>query len=569
MSVILTNAKVRTSASELPQADTVVIEGDTITFVGRSAELGPKPASKIVDLGGRTIVPGFIDAHTHPSMVAKSSWHVPLPWTQDLDELLAFMRDYARAHPKEEAPFLYFEYYASAAFVDGSPTKEVLDSAISDRPVLCQNFSEHEHWVNSRMLELMEVTKETPDPVPGLEVFVRDAEGEPTGLLREFVHLHFLDRMYDKLGWRPPEELTPELVAPVLRFLTDSGVTSLFEAWVDDEEMLGSIAELERRGEFPFYYEGAIRFRDRSDLPEAIGRLHELQSLYGSERIRLRTLKLFLDGTNELGNSAVLEPLSQPGQNALGDIGLGVEELADCLGLCNSDDVDVHLHLVGDRAFRVACDAVAAAKSASARAGETWRMQVTFAHCELVDPADMARPRDLGIIVNWTPHWSGGYFGEEAREHLGDNRWNRMYRFNEIADAGVTLTFGSDVVMQYELHRGAPLFGMQIAATRVDPEFPLDSTRYPGSVRPPASAGLPVDLLLKGYTIDAARQLRIDDKVGSLEVGKRANLVVLGRDLVPKGRSSIASAPVQAVFFEADIVAGSLDGCNRSKVSVR
>ncbi len=562
--MILTNATVYTSDASRPIADTVLVEDGRIAFVGTRSAVGADAEHDVWDLGGRTIVPGLIDAHTHPSMVSQSRWHVRLPWTEDVEEILAFVRDYAAAHPKEEAPYLYFEYYPSTAFRDREPTKELLDSAVSDRPVLCQDFSEHEHWVNSRMLELMEITRDTPDPVPGLEMFVRDADGEPTGLLREAVHQHFIDRMFEKLDWRPPVELTPERVAPFFRFMSENGVTALFEALVEDEQVLGSIVELDRRGELNLFYEGAVRFRSSSDLPEAIGRLRDYQRRYGGEHVRLRTLKLFLDGTNESGNSAVLAPLCGGGhgeaEGSTGDIGMEADELAACFVRCDREDVDVHIHLVGDRAFRTACDAVAAAQVARREAGEEWRIQVTLSHCELVDPADMARPAELGIIVNWTPHWSGGYFGEGAREHLGAERWDRMYRFAEMADSGATVTFASDVVTQYELHRGAPLFGMQVAATRVDPEYPLDHERYPGSVRPSPAARLAPELLLKGYTIDAARQLRLDDRVGSLEVGKLANLTVLGGDPLQTDASVLAEIPVEAVFFEGALVAGTLDG---------
>jgi len=153
-----------------------------------------------------------------------------------------------------------------------------------------------------------------------------------------------------------------------------------------------------------------------------------------------------------------------------GDIGMETAELTRCFLLCNTEGVDVHIHVVGDRSFRTACDAVEAARNELAATGDAWRIQVTLAHCELVDPADMHRPAELGIIVNWTTHWSGAYFGEAAKKHLGDERWDRMYRFNEIAESGALLTFSSDVVTSYELHRSNPLFGMQVAATRVDPD---------------------------------------------------------------------------------------------------
>lgn len=158
-------------------------------------------------------------------------------------------------------------------------------------------------------------------------------------------------------------------------------------------------------------------------------------------------MKLFLDGTNELGNSATLEPMLRHGRNdSCGEIQMGTDELADCLQTCNDADIDVHIHLVGDRAFRVACDAVQTARTHLSTSGESWRIQVTIAHCELIDPADMGRPEQLDIIVNWTPHWSGGYFGEQAKTHLGIERWNRMYDFNPVVRTGARVTFSSDVV---------------------------------------------------------------------------------------------------------------------------
>ena len=559
--IALINARVHTFDAARASASVVVVEDGVITHVGDQGDWDNPRDLPVHDLAGRTVVPGFIDAHTHPASVAQSDWHVRLPWTTDVDELLRYIREYAEAHPPEEAPFLYFEYYPTAMFAETQPTKELLDSAISDRPCLCQDFSEHEHWVNSRMLELMEVTRDTPDPVPGLEMFVRDEAGEPTGLLREGVHQHFVDTMYAKIGWTPPRELTPERLAGFFRFMTEHGITSVFEALVEDEQGVASIAELDRRGELNSYYEGAVRFRSREDLPEAIERLKKLDAAHGGPHIRLNTLKLFLDGTNESGNSAVLAPLCGHAEDSgarLGEIALDEGQLADCLRDCNSEGVDVHIHLVGDRAFRVACDAVEKVQGQLAESAEDWRIQVTLAHCELVDPADMSRPAQLGIIVNWTTHWSGGYFGEGAQEHLGRERWDRMYRFNEIAESGALVTFASDVVTSYELHRADPMLGMQIAHTRVDPEYPLDPATYPGSRRPEESARLAPEMLLAGYTINAARQLRQDDKLGSIEPGKIANLTVLSADPLTTDPEDLGKITVDAVLFEGVLVHGSL-----------
>ena len=558
MGMVLTNARVHTADDERPSASTVVIEDGLITYVGDHGAPPNVPGLPVYDLGGRTVIPGLIDAHTHPSMVSQSSWHVRLPWTTDVDEILRFIADYAATHSVEEAPYLYFEYYPSTTFRDGGPTRELLDGAVSDRPVLCQDFSEHEHWVNSKMLELMGVTRDTPDPVPGLEMFVRDEAGEPTGLLREFVHRHFVDAMYERIGWTPPQELTPERIKPFFDFMTDHGVTALFEALIVDDRILASLAELDERGELNAYYTGALQFQNLADLPTVLARMAELRDRYGSAHIDVRTVKLFLDGTNESGNAAVIGPLCSHAEPHLGEIGMEVDELEQCLLLCNAATVDVHVHLVGDRAFRVACDAVEAAQARLGNGGNAWRIQVTLAHCELVDPADMARPAELGIFVNWTTHWSGGYFGEGAKEHLGEERWNRMYRFNEMVADGAVVTFGSDVVTAYELHRADPFFGMQVATTRVDPEYPLDPVAYPSSIRPAAEARLSNDLLLQGYTINGAKQLRLADKLGSITVGKVANLVVVNGSPTDAAPESLGDIKCDAVVFEGRVVSGSL-----------
>lgn len=557
--MVLANAKVYTCDEGTPSADAVVVEDGAITFVGDLHSWENSAGLPVYDLGGRTVVPGLIDSHTHPSMVAQSLWHVRLPWTTDVDEILSFIREYAESHPRDEAPFLYFEYYPSATFADNHPTKELLDTAVSDRPCLCQDFSEHEHWVNSKMLELMEITRDTPDPVPGLEMFVRDETGEPTGLLRELVHLHFIDKLYEKIGWTPPQDLTPARVGRFFRFMTEHGVTALFEALVVDDAILKAIAELDRCGDLNMYYEGALRFRNSGDLPGVIALLKDYRAEYANEHINLNTLKLFLDGTNETGNSAVLAPMcSHTSADHRGDIGMETDELTRCFLLCNAEGIDVHIHVVGDRGFRVACDAVEAARKELADTGGVWTIQVTLAHCELVDPADMHRPAELGIIVNWTTHWSGAYFGEAAKKHLGDERWDRMYRFNEIAESGAVLTFSSDVVTSYELHRGNPLFGIQVAATRVDPEYPLSPDAYPGSARPKVDARLSRELLLAGYTINGAKQMRLADRMGSLQVGKVANLCVLSADLFDVEPSAVGEIKFDAVVFEGRVVAGSL-----------
>jgi predicted amidohydrolase YtcJ len=552
------NARIYTGDESQPWAEAAVVRDGRFAFVGSAAGWDGSEPVEFHDLAGAVVLPGLIDSHTHPASVASSRWHVTLPRTDDAGELLAFIRQYGQSHPAAEAPFLYFEYYyINTTFPAGAPTKELLDGAISDRPVLVQESSDHSSWANSRMFEALGVTRDTPDPEPGLVMFQRDDSGEPAGLIFETAWRHYAETMWQTLGWRPPEGVTVENLRPVLQFLKDHGVTALFDAVLADEDTLRAVADLDARGELGLYYQGAPRFNSLAELPETLATVRRYQEQYGSARIRVQAVKFFLDGTNEIGNCAVLDPLAS-GRHDHGAIRMDTGELTECLLLCNAAEVDLHVHMVGDRAFRTGCDAVQAAQARAAAEGSPWRIQVTFAHCELVDPADMGRPAELGIIVNWTTHWSGGYFGEEARHHLGDERWNRMYAFNEMAASGAVLTFSSDVVTQYELHRANPFFGLQVARTRVDPEVPLDPRRYPGSVRPQASSAVPLELLLRGYTIDGARQLRLEDQIGSITAGKTANFVVLSEDLFAAEDARLSEVRPTAVIFEGDLVSGTL-----------
>lgn len=555
---VFKNAKIYTMDENMPIAGAVVTDGDKILYAGTEEGAGKYSGSgaEIHDLGGKVVLPGIIDSHIHPGMCSRSTWHVKLPWTEDVGELLAFVRKYGQEHSREELPFIYFEYYPTSMFDENGPTKELLDEAISDRPVLCQDFGEHLCWVNSKMLELLGVDKDTPDPST-LEVFVRDEKGEPTGWVKEMAWVHFADNMFNAIGWQPPEELTQERMKPFFDFIEESGITALFDALVESDRQIESVYEMDKAGRLHTYYDAAVRFWKYDDLPEKIAKLREYQRLYTTDHIKFNTMKLFLDGTNESGNSASLhEHINDPGN--YGEIMMETEELTECYLLCNREGLDLHIHMVGDRAFRVGCDAVEAAQKIAAQRGEPWVCQPVFAHCEVVDPSDMGRPAKLGITINWSCHWSGGYFGEEAMNYYTEEKWRRMYQFNPMIESGALVAFSSDVVTGYEMHRAYPFFGMQVAATRVDPEFPLDAEKYPGSMRPDESAKLDVGTLLRGYTVNGAKQLRWEDKLGSLAKGKIANMIVIDRDPLETAPDELKDIKVKGVIFDGKLIKGEL-----------
>jgi predicted amidohydrolase YtcJ len=562
---ILDGARIHTGDDDHPRGSVVAIRGKEIVHVGERGDgswdelVGPD--TDVVDLGGRAIIPGLVDSHTHPELVALSSWHISLPPTDDLNTILDFLRGYAADHPVSEVPFIYAEYYPSDMdWGHDGATAAAIDTAVSDRPVLLQDFSDHASTVNSKMLELMGVNEHTPmqvDPEDPAPRFVRGADGvTPTGLIREEAWSRFADTMYDAIGWRSPEEVTPASLEGYTSFLSSRGVVALLDA-MTTRSTLASAATMDAQGKLNLHFHGARVFSSLANLDASIADVRAWQAEFGGPHVKVDTLKLFLDGTNEFGTGAVLDPLITS-QDDYGLLRMSEDDLTTAMQTLDAEGLDLHIHVVGDRGFRTALNAV---QRARAKRGDAWHIQVTLAHDELIDPSDMSRVAGLGVILNWSPHWSGGMFGVAAAEHLGWERFNRMYEFNPVITGGGTVTYGSDVVTQYEANRADPFFGMQVGHTRIDPQYPMQPG--PGTVegtqiREPMSARLSLEDLLHGYTLNGAIQLRLAEQTGSIEVGKSADLVVLDDDLFEMPADKIRNVEPVAVLFEGRVVRGSL-----------
>ena len=546
----IVNARIDTQSDWAPWAHALAVSGDKIVYVGEpdgeawKSVVGPK--TRIFDLHGKLVLPGFIDSHTHPGLVMLSSWHTILPWSMDPHEQLSFLRDWAKAHP--DRPVIDAEMYPTQMFGSAGPTRQLIDQYIPDRAVIWEDFSGHSVALNTRALQLMGIDKNTPDPEPGVSYFVRDKDGNPTGWAKEDPVSRYAPKMFKAVKWSPPLKVTADGLAKTLDFLTSKGVVAVFDAR-SEEGTLEAVAQLEHEHRLHLYYEGSVLLQTREELAAKLEEVARLQRRLGGKHVRVNTLKLFLDGTNELSTSSLLEPFSNDPAKRV-DPRMSKDDLVATLVAMNERGVDLHIHMTGDRTFRTALDAV---QEARRRLGEQWRIQVTFAHCELISDQDFARVAPLGVILNWTPHWSGGYF-QGVLETLGPQRHANLYRFQPVISMGGTVTFGSDTTTMYEWSRADPFFGMQIAHTRFDVE-----PRYQAyGMKTPASEMLQLTDLVRGYTRNGAKQLRLSDKMGSIEPGKLANFMVLNQDLFEVAADKIHETAPTAVVFEGDVVKGSL-----------
>ena len=538
--------RIYTSDEAQPWAEAAAIKDGLFVYVGDAAgaEAYIGEGTDVQTYESGIITASLIDAHTHPATVGMTDWHTRIGVPDTYEELMSILSAFLAEHSAEEMPFVYFEYYPSNMFDTNGPKKEWLDEIAPDRPILVRDFSDHASWVNSKFLELCGVYA-LPEGDPALESFVRDESGDFTGWIKEFSYQSLLPNMWEKLNWKPNEDPTEEVMSIVTNDLKSWGVTGVFDAYLEDELQIQSIHSMDVEGRLNMYYDMSVVLGDFADLESTLAYINQLNETYGTDHVKMDTMKIFYDGTNELGDSALIDGTVEDPDNH-GYMIFDREQTKQVIRRANEEGVDVHFHLVGDLAFRTICDVT----EELIQENGPLSIQVEMCHCEYVDEADMVRPAQLGIIVNWTPHWSGGYFGDAALQYLGEERYNKMYQFNTMIDSGAVVTFGSDVYSMFEENRANPYFGMQTAMTRIDIEWPLDV-----GMRPSENAKLSMERLLKGYTINAAIQLRIDDKTGSITTGKRANYNVYAVNLFEVPETEVKDILPAKVIFEGNVIA--------------
>lgn len=551
---IIKNSKIWTADEKHPWADCIAIKDKRIEYVGAYEDLNADEDFAEVDAQGKMMIPAFLDSHTHVAATAKTLWCLLLEKKEygSIDEIMEIVQEYAQKHPKEEAPYIY-AYSCPTHLMDVSyADRYFMDRYISDRPVLICDMNFHRCLVNSKMLELMEVDETVPyDPSTSCN-YERFEGNVPNGIIQEraFEFRHDIDKMFEKLNWYPPSESDPEILSMVFEKMTDFGICGLHDGFSDSEDVFAGVKALKNQVRLNHYYHTMPLMSSFSDLEETIKTAKEWAAKYNDDLIRVDSIKYFLDGTNELGTGAVIEPFIDDPNN-FGKINMSEEELTQVFERLNQESLSIQIHLVGDRSFRTALNAVERAREHEGKKGRDFTIRVTLLHCELIHPDDRKRAAKLGVYINFTPIWAGGAFGDGAKKYLGERRFNSMYSFNEEIKSGAIVNFSADVVDEESLPEAEPLLGIQVGHTRKDvgPE---------SQVREPADECLSLEDLLKGYTINNAKGMGIADKTGSLEIGKMANLCILSGNLFETPAEDIHNIKPEVVIFEGNVVRGEL-----------
>jgi hypothetical protein len=508
-------------------ATAVAVRGGRIVYVGTDpgAATWRGSTTRVVDLAGRMLLPGFHDSHVHPVSSGIELTRCDLAPFTTKEEVFAEIRRYAAAHPQDA--WIIGSGWALPIFPGANPTRQELDALVSDRPAYMTAADGHSAWVNTRALEIAGVTRETKDPPNGR--IERNASGEPTGTLRESAKSLVSDRLP-----KPTADMFREGLARGLEIANRYGITSLIEADAD-EEILEAYGDFEGRGKLTARVVASLAV-DVARGPEQVAELEARRTRYTRGRLHATGAKIFADGVVESETAALLEPyLDRPGWS--GEPNLSPEAFDRLAIALDRAGFQIHVHAIGDRAVRMSLDALEAARNANGPRDA----RPLIAHLELIDPHDIPRFRKLGVLPDFQPLWAyeDAYIRDLTLPQLGPERSRWIYPIASVVRTGAILVAGSD----WNVSSIDPLEAIQVAVTRRDPNDPSSKTFLPEEQ---------VDLMtiLAAYTMGGAYASHEEKETGSIEVGKAADLVVLDRNLFEIPPEGIHEAKVLWTLLE-------------------
>jgi len=546
--LVLQNGFVYTVDKQCHRAEAVAVRDKEIAYVGdtKGVQEFIGPNTEVIDLTGKMLLPGFIDSHAHASATINEDDSVMLYHLDSKEAYVSAVKAFAEKHP--ELDVIYGNGWNNEVFPPQGPLKEDLDTIVTDRPVSLMSNDGHSIWVNTRALEMAGVTKDTPCPYGGM-IEINPATGEPSGTIRETAR----DLIQNVL----PPYTVEQMKTGIREFMIEAarvGITTVHDPMLllpdCDGQLNGygsarncirAYVELLENKEMTLRVRGTILTdptKGDSQVPEIVAACNDQQD----PLFQITGAKVFVDGVVEGGTAYLLEPYAHKPDFR----GEPLWEQESLNALCSAVDREkrqIHIHAIGDAAIRMSLDALAVAKDLNGRRDS--RHLIT--HLHVVNYDDIPRFAELDIVGVPQPFWhvKGEYFWGLEAVYLGRERAEKEYPLKSFLDAGVTLACASDYPVQVP---SPPLLAIQLGITRC----------IPGETDPNEILGpnerMSLEDMITGYTINGAYANFVENDTGSIEVGKKADLVVLDRNLFDIPETEIADTNVLLTLFEGKAI---------------
>ena len=530
--LILSNGNFYTATDDQPRAEAVVVVDGRITFVGKNPDALRRapPGARQIDLQGATVLPGLTDAHAHLSGIGERELTFNLEGTASLAELQNQLRE--RAAQGKPGTWLFGRGWLESRWSPPVfPTRQDLDAAVANRPVVLRRADGHTLVVNSLALKRAGIDRNTADP-PGGTIF-KDAAGEPTGVL--------IDRAMDRVEHLLP----PPTAAESSRALEVGARRSVRLGWTQLQIAGNSFREVDQLCRL--YGAGKIQLRLYDAIYGPSADANRLLSMGPApercgDKLAVRGIKLYIDGALGSRGAALLEPYSDsPGSRGL--LLNTTETLFPLLTAALRRGIQIETHSIGDRGNRIMLDlyeqAFAAVPPAQRAVAEPrWRIE----HAQILSPADIPRFAHLGVIASMQPsHAISDLFFAPAR--LGPERLAGAYAWHSLLDSGAVVAAGTDAPVE----KGDPLIEFYAAVSRRSLQGFADANWHLEQRVSRAQA-------LKMLTLSPAYAAFQESQRGSIAPGKLGDFTVLSADIMTIPEPQILTSHVLMTIIGGEIV---------------
>jgi predicted amidohydrolase YtcJ len=530
--LVLRNGFVYTVDSLNSKAEAVAVKDGKILFVGNNigVESFISDRTEVIDLKGKMLLPGFIDSHCHSISSYRYFFELNLYGLRTYDDIQAAIKKYLSEHP--DAKYIKGRGWSNTDFSTTGPDKKIIDEVVMDIPVSFSSEDGHSKWVNSKTLELAGINNSTKNPEGGI-IERYSGINEPNGTLRE----NAADLVYDIFPVYSVEELMKGLEA-YQQMVLEFGITTVHDAYLDaGSNETEAFRTLEQNDKLKMRFRASL-YIDPGKSVEQIKSLIDERGKNIGDLFQTNSAKIFIDGVVE-GSTAYLKQPYEHQPNNYGELLWNIDSLRKMCSALDRNNFQIHVHSIGDAATSVTLYAFAFAEFQNGERDS--RNSIT--HLQLVDKSDIKKFKELGVIAVPQPYWfsKDEYYYNIQVPYLGKKRADEEYPMKSFFDEGVVVASSSDYPVTVPCN---PLEAIQYGITRSE----FNTTDSSEILWPEERVTL--EQMIRSFTINGAYANFLEKETGSIEVGKKADLIVLDKNLFEIPVTEIGRAKVLITLFE-------------------